>query len=35
MSIGRNSEARRMVELAATTHPDDPDVVRAREKLIS
>ena len=35
MSIGRNSDARRMVESAIKTHPDDPDLVRAREKLIS
>ena len=35
MSIGRNSEARRMVESAIKLHPDDPDLVRASEKLIS
>ena len=35
MSIGRNSDARRMVESAIKLHPDDPDLVRAREKLIS
>ena len=35
MSIGRNSEARRMVESAVQLHPDDPDLVRASEKLIS
>ena len=35
MSIGRDREARRMVETAFATHPEDPDVARAREKLIS
>ena len=35
MSIGRNSDARRMVESAIKLHPDDSDLVRAREKLIS
>ena len=35
MSIGRNREARQMVEAAFENHPDDPDVARAREKLIS
>ena len=35
MSIGRNSEARRMVESAIKLHPDDPDLVQASEKLIS
>tara|TARA_B100000945_G_scaffold9420_1_gene7594 strand:- start:32507 stop:33424 length:918 start_codon:yes stop_codon:yes gene_type:complete len=35
MSIGRNSDARRMVESAIELHPDDPDLARAREKLIS
>ena len=35
MSIGRNSEARRMVESAIKLHPDNPDLVRASEKLIS
>ena len=35
MSIGRNSDARKMVESAIKMHPDDPDLVRAREKLIS
>ena len=35
MSIGRNSEATRMVESAIKLHPDDPDLVRASEKLIS
>ena len=35
MSIGRNSEAIRMVESAIKLHPDDPDLVRASEKLIS
>ncbi len=35
MSIGRNSEAQRMVELAHKTYPEDPDVVRAKEKLDS
>tara|TARA_Y100000588_G_scaffold241447_1_gene255298 strand:+ start:11962 stop:12927 length:966 start_codon:yes stop_codon:yes gene_type:complete len=35
ISIGRNREALRMVEKAFENHPDDPDVARAREKLIS
>ena len=35
MSIGRNSDARKMVESAIKLHPDDPDLVKAREKLIS
>ena len=35
MSIGRNSEASRMVESAYEAHPEDPDVARAREKLNS
>ena len=35
MSIGRNTEAKRMVESAYETNPEDPDVVRAKEKLIS
>ena len=35
MSIGRNSDTRRMVDSAIKLHPDDPDLVRAREKLIS
>ena len=35
MSIGRNTEAQRMVESAYETNPEDPDVVRAKEKLIS
>ena len=35
MSIGRNSDTKRMVDSALKLHPDDPDLVRAREKLIS
>jgi len=35
MSIGRNTEAQRMVELAYETNPEDPDVARAKEKLTS
>tara|TARA_B100000029_G_scaffold497787_1_gene565761 strand:+ start:3144 stop:4289 length:1146 start_codon:yes stop_codon:yes gene_type:complete len=35
MSIGRSREARQMVETAFEHHPDDTDVARAREKLIS
>ena len=35
MSIGRNSEATRMVDSAIKLHPDAPDLVRASEKLIS
>ena len=35
MSIGRNSEARRMGESAIKLHPDNQDLVRASEKLIS
>jgi len=35
MSIGRNSEAQRMVELAHEKNPEDQDVVRAKEKLAS
>lgn len=35
MSIGRNTEAQRMVESAYETNPEDPDVTRAKEKLIS
>ena len=35
MSIGRNNEAQRMVESAYETNPEDPDVVRAKEKLTS
>ena len=35
MSIGRNNEAQRMVESAYENSPEDPDVVRAKEKLIS
>ena len=35
MSIGRNTEAQRMVESAYETNPEDPDVARAKEKLIS
>ncbi len=35
MSIGRSREAISMVETAYENHPDDPDVARAREKLIS
>ena len=35
MSIGRNSEAQRMVESAYEINPEDPDVARAKEKLTS
>ena len=35
MSIGRNSDARKMVESAIKLYPDDPDLIKAREKLIS
>ena len=35
MSIGRNTEAQRMVELAYKTNPEDADVARAKEKLTS
>ncbi len=35
MSIGRNTEVQKMVESAYETSPNDPDVVRAREKLTS
>ena len=35
MSIGRNTEAQRMVELAYEYNPEDPDVARAKEKLTS
>ena len=35
MSIGRNSDAMKMVEYAIELHPGDPDLVKAREKLIS
>jgi len=35
MSIGRNTEAQRMIESAYETNPEDPDVARAKEKLIS
>ena len=35
MSIGRNREAIKMIESAFESFPEDPDVSRAREKLIS
>ena len=35
MSIGRNTEAQRMVESAYETNPEDPDIARAKEKLTS
>jgi len=35
MSIGRNTEAQRMVESAYEINPEDPDVARAKEKLTS
>ena len=35
MSIGRDKEVRRMVESAYEISPEDPDVVRAKEKLTS
>ncbi len=35
MSIGRNSEAQRMVDSAYEANPEDPDVARAKEKLTS
>ena len=35
ISIGRDREARRMVELAFEANPDDPEISRARDKLSS
>ena len=35
MSIGRGSEAIRMVETASRIYPEDPDIAKAREKLSS
>ena len=35
MSIGRDREAKRMVESANDSFPDNEDVQRAMEKLIS
>ncbi len=35
ISIGREREAKKMVELAFEANPDDPDISRARDKLAS
>ena len=35
MSIGRSNEAKKMVESAYEKYPNDPDVLKSRQKLIS
>ncbi|MEE2625079.1 MAG: tetratricopeptide repeat protein [Candidatus Thermoplasmatota archaeon] len=35
IAIGRNREAQRMIDSAVETYPNDPEIARAREKLIS